>query len=339
MYDDDLEKTRALNELNELKEETVELPPSTDTAEFNLEDKEALFNNLTREEQVIKVDENKEEKPKKKESLIDKFKKLPKKNKIIIISICVVVLLLIIGLIIFLVTSKKHDGKDELPSVVLAKDNYRYENGVLTILDDNDNTIGTYACENKDENKCYVAYTNNDEDTFNVAKNVYEDGSVVKVRSQAIANRYIFIYDNETKESNKIKLYDMLNNKVMEEYLGVKQYDVETKNIAVLKNTNNKYGIVKFDETSDTNMIDFVYDYIGIMKKSKDNLIIVKNDKGYYLADYTNNLKTKVFNGEIIDYNDNYVVVKNNKYTVYNYTGEEFNKNYDYIRLLTDEYV
>ena len=68
--------------------------------------------------------------------------KLPKKNKIIIISICVVILLLIIGLVIFLVTNKKHDGKDELPSVVLAKDNYRYENGVLTILDDNDNTIG-----------------------------------------------------------------------------------------------------------------------------------------------------------------------------------------------------
>ncbi len=339
MYDDDLEKTRALNELNELKGETVELPPSTDTVEFNLEDKEALFHNLSREEKVIKEDENKEEKPKKKESLIDKFKKLPKKNKIIIISICVVILLLIIGLVIFLVTNKKHDGKDELPSVVLAKDNYRYENGVLTILDDNEKTIGTYACENKDENKCYVAYTNNDEDTFNVAKNVYEDGSVVKVRSQAIANRYIFIYDNETKESNKIKLYDMLNNKVMEEYLGVKQYDVETKNIAVLKNTNNKYGIVKFDETSATNMIDFVYDYIGIMKKSKDNLIIVKNDKGYYLADYTNNLKTKVFNGEIIDYNDNYVVIKtaNSKYTVFNYTGEEFNKDYDYITLINDD--
>ena len=339
MYDDDLEKTRALNELNELKEETVELPPSTDTAEFNLEDKEALFNNLTREEQVIKEDENKEEKPKKKESLIDKFKKLPKKNKIIIISICVVVLLLIIGLVIFLVTNKKHETKDELPSVVLAKDNYRYEDGVLTILDDSENTIGTYACENKDENKCYVAYTNNDEDTFNVAKNVYEDGSVVKVRSQAIANRYIFIYDNENTESNKIKLYDMLNNKVMDEYLGVKQYDVETKNIAVLKNTNNKYGIVKFDETSATNMIDFVYDYIGIMKKSKDNLIIVKNDKGYYLADYANNLKTKVFNGEIIDYNDNYVVIKtaNSKYTVFNYTGEEFNKDYDYITLINDD--
>jgi hypothetical protein len=86
-------------------------------------------------------------------------------------------------------------------------------------------------------------------------------------------------------------------------------------------------------------MIDFVYDYIGIMKKSKDNLIIVKNDKGYYLADYTNNLKTKVFNGEIIDYNDNYVVIKtaNSKYTVFNYTGEEFNKDYDYITLINDD--
>ena len=340
MYDDDLEKTRALNELNELnKEEKVELPPSTDTAEFNLEDKEALFNNLTREEQIIKEDDNKEEKPKKKESLIDKFKKLPKKNKIIIISICVVVLLLLIGLIIFLVTNKKEGKKDELPSVVLAKDNYKYSDGILTIYNEKEEVLGTYNCDNKDENKCYVAYVNNDEDTFDVIKNVYEDGSTVKVRSQAIANRYIFIYDNESSESTKIKLYDMLNNKVMDEYLGVKQYDVETKNIAVLKNTDNKYGIVKFDESSATNMIDFVYDYIGIKDKEKDNLIIVKNDKGYYLADYTNNLKTKVFNGEIIDYNDNYVIIKtaNSKYTVFNYTGEEFNKDYDYITLINDD--
>ena len=352
MWDDDLEKTRALNELNELNteksnnvnnEETID--KEVDETEFGIEEKEALFNDLTREEQVItdeqKEDKEEEKSKKKKESIIDKFKKLPKKNKIIIISGIILIILLIVGLIIFLVTSKKkEDKKEELPSVVLAKDNYKYQNGILTILDDNDNTIGTYECNNKDENKCYVAYVSNDEDTFNVAKNVYEDGSVVKQRSQSILNRYVFIYDN-SGDSNNIKLYDMLNNKVLSEYLSVKQYDVETKNLAVLKNTDNKYGIIKFDEESQATIMDFVYDYIGIINKEKDNLIVVKNSKGYYLADYSNNLKTRAFSGEIVDYNDNYVVVKqsNSKYIVYNFTGEEFNKDYDYISLINDNYV
>ena len=341
MYDNDLEKTRALNELNELnKVKTKEEPVSTDTTEFNLEDKETLFNDLTREEQIVKLDNEKTEEIKK-ESIIDKFKKLPKKNKVIIIAGIIAIILLIIGLVVFLFSGNKQTKKDELPTVVLAKDNYKYSDGILTIYNEHEEVIGTYKCENKDENKCYVAYTNNDEDTFNVIKNVYEDGSTVKVRSQAIANRYIFIFDNESSESNKIKLYDMLNNKVIDEYLGVKQYDVETKNIAVLKNTENKYGIIKFDESSNTNMIDFVYDYIGIMDKEKDNVIVVKNSKGYYLADYTNNLKTRAFNGEIVDYNDNYVIVKqpNSKYTVYNYTGDEFNKDYDYISIINDDLV
>ena len=350
MYDDDLEKTRALNELNVLNtndnKKKVEFDENADTTEFNIEEKEALFNDLTREEQVINEEDSKEEKEdkdkKKKESLIDKFKKLPKKNKIIIIVGIVVILLLIIGLIIFLVTNKKssHQG-DELPSVVLAKDNYKYQDGILTILDDKDTTLGTYACDNKDENKCYVAYLNNNEDNFNVVKNVYEDGSEVKERSQAILNRYIFIFDNDSTESNKIKLYDMLNNKVLGEYIGLKQYNVETKNLAVLKNSDNKYGIIKFDESSQTNMIDFVYDYIGIIDKAKDNLIVVKNNKGYYLADYTNNLKTKAFAGEIIDYNDEYVIAKNSndKYSVFDYNGEETNKDYDYISIINDDYL
>ena len=343
MYDDDLEKTRALNELNVLNTNNKENEEvSKDTNEFEMEEKEALFNDLTREEQVITEEDSKEEKAekKKKPSLIDKFKKLPKKNKVIIIVSAVIILLLIVGLIIFLVSNKKSTHQDELPSVVLAKDNYKYQDGILTILDDKDTTLGTYACENKDENKCYVAFKDNNEDNFNTTKNVHEDGSVVKERSQAILNRYIFIYDNDNTDSNKIKLYDMLNNKVLDEYLSVKQYDVETKNLAVLKNKDNKYGIIKFDESSQTNMIDFVYDYIGIIDKEKDNLIVVKNNKGYYLVDYTNNLKTKAFN-EIIDYNDNYVIAKNSndKYSVYDYTGEEFNKDYDYISLINDEYL
>lgn len=52
---------------------------------------------------------------------------------------------------------KKVDDNKEKP-VIDEKDNYIYNNGTLKFLDKDDKTIGDYECENKDENKCYVAY-------------------------------------------------------------------------------------------------------------------------------------------------------------------------------------
>ena len=87
MDNDDLEKTRALNDLTELVKQSndnefIDLPD--DINEKN-ESKEELFNDLTNndsnKDEDNKENNNDEGKDNKKESLIDKFKKLPKKNK------------------------------------------------------------------------------------------------------------------------------------------------------------------------------------------------------------------------------------------------------------------
>lgn len=346
MDNEDLEKTRALNDLTELvkqssSDEVIDLP---DDINENNESKEELFNDLTTsEEENNKEENNNEDKDdkKKKESLIDKFKKLPKKKKIIIISVsCAVLLLIIILLIIILIPKKQEEKPSTVEEIVFAKDNYKYKNGVLTFVDEDDNSLGSYDCQNKDEKLCYVAYLDNDEDQFDVAINKYEDDTSIKLRSQIYHNRFVFVFDNSNEDSKKVILYDMLNNETLGEYFGLKAYGVENKNAVVLKNENDKYGLFEINDDKLSTLIDFSYDYMGLINKEKDDLVVIKDNKGYALIDYSNKVKTKYFTGNIVDYNDEYIVEKHNdKYNVYNYTGEEFNKNYDYIRLISDDYV
>ena len=343
MDNEDLEKTRALNELNVLfddnnvSDEEIDIPDDINKEE----NKEELFKDLTSNED----DNNKKDDKKKKKKLDIKkmWNKLSKKQKIITIVVSSIILILIITLIIVLVTKKKEEVVNDDPKndVVLESDNYVYQNGSITMIDKNGNSLGTYECENKNENKCYVAYLLNTEDPFETPINKYSNDEIIKPRSNFYFNRYVFIYDNDSENDSKIKLYDMNDNKVLNEYYGVKSYDVENKNVIVLKDEKDNYGLFEFSSSGLNTLIDFKYQFMGMISKDKDDKIVIKDSRGYYLADYSGNVKTKAFNGEIIDYNDTYVLVKNNsnKYTVYNYTGEEFNKNYDYIRLLSNDYV
>ena len=348
MNDEELEKTRALNELSELinenqsnvnysesDQELINIPDDINGEE----NKEELFNDLTNNESEDKKDKKNKKFSFKK--IKEWWSKLTKKQKIIFVSISVLILILIVTLIVILVTKKKDtDNTIKTPDVVLEADNYVYQNGSLTMLDRNGNALGTYECENKSENKCYVAYLSTSEDEFETPINKYSNDEIIKSRSIIYFDRYVFIYDNASENDEKIKLYDMQDNKVLSEYYGIKSYNVENSNVVVLKDEKDTYGLFEFSSDGIKPIIDFKYLYMGLIDKEKDNLIVVKDSKGYYLIDYSDKAKTKVFANPIIDYNDNYIVVKDgNSYSVYNYTQELFNKNYDYIRLLSNDYV
>lgn len=341
MNEEDLEKTRALNELSDLVNEKMN---ETDDQIINIPDdinsevnKEELFNDLTTNE-----DNNNQKKKKfSLKSIKQWWSKLSKKQKIIFISIAILILILIVTLIVILVTKKDNNNNEtKTQDIILESDNYVYQNGVLTMLDKNGNAIGTYECKNKDEKKCYVAYLSNDEDEFDTPINKNSNDEVIKSRSLIYYDRYVFIFDNENENDLKISLYDMQDNKVLNEYYGVKSYNVENSNAVVLKDEKDTYGLFEFTSNGINPIIDFKYQYMGLIDKEKDDLVVVKDTKGYYLVDYTDKIKTKVFANPIIDYNENYIVIKDgNNYSVYNYTQELFNKNYDYIRLISNDYV
>ena len=349
MNEEDLEKTRALNELTEIINQqnnvSNNMGDTKDASEIiNIpddingeENKEELFNDLT--------NNNPEDNKKKKQSIIVKFKdwwsKLSKKQKIIFISIAVLVLILIITLVIILVTRKPKDqGGENLPDVVLEADNYVYQNGVLTLLDKNGNSIGTYDCENKDEKKCYVAFVSNYEDDFDTQINKNNNDELIKARSSIYFDRYVFIYDNASEEDEKLKLYDMQDNKSIGDYYGIKSYGVENANAVVLKDEKDTYGLFEFTNDGLNPLIDFKYQYMGLIDKEKDTLVVVKDNQGYYLVDYSDKAQSKVFTKAIYNYNDDYVILKNdNKYSVCDYKNKELIKDYDYIRFITGDYI
>ncbi|MBR1416840.1 MAG: hypothetical protein IJ572_03385 [Bacilli bacterium] len=350
MDKDELEKTRALNELAQLikesEEKEINIPDDINDIDGRetKDNKEELYNDLTTDEEVKeKSSKDKNNKKQDKKSIKERWNNLSKNKKIMVIVLSILIVVLLIVLLVVLLSPKKGEDKKTVikEDIILVKDNYEYKNGFLTIFDSKENSLGTYECKNKDENLCYVAYLDNNEDPFAVAINKYSDEEIIKSRSSVYQDRFVFIYDNENASSKTIKLYDMLNNKVLGEYSGIKAYSVENKNAVVLKDSSNKYGLFEFNDTKLQLLIDFKYDFMGLIDKDKDDLVIVKDSKGSYLVDYSDTIKTKVYTSDIMDYNDQYVVVKNssNKYTVYDYSGEEYNKNYDYIRLINKDYV
>src|SRR5574344_1084160 len=339
---EDLEHTRALNDLSDLIKKEEEKPIndsigelSENTQIFNEETSEELYNSLITEE-TPKVDEsdfnNKDNK--KKKGFKEIWHNLGRKKQIIIICSIIVILLLII-LTVIIILNKKNDNISAKDEVIVVKDNYIYNDGTLQMIDENNNPVGTYECHNKDANLCYVAYLNNDEDQFEIPINQYEDGSLIKERSAIYLNKYVFIVDQSSNTSNIIYLYDMEKNEILGEYLGIKSYAIDKNNYIILKNKENNYGLIELTNTGINNIIDFKYEYMGLIDKEKDDLIVAKTSKGSYLIDYTDKSKTKLLNGDIIDYNDENVIVKNNnKYSIYDYSGQEYLANYDYIRFI-----
>lgn len=338
-YENDLEKTKSLNDLTDLiaKETEDYLPEDNNSLEDDILNnmgptKEELYNNLTTEVPNI-IEDTKT----KKITLKEKWHNLTKQQKIILIVSLLVIFLfsIIITTIVLINDSKqKEPVPDATPEVIVIDNgNYRYENGTLKFLNDNKTEIGSYECTNEDENLCYVAYLSNNEDNFDTIKNIYEDGSEVKIRSQIYNNRYVFLVDGEEET---VKLYDILEQKSINEYTLLKTFD--DSNQVIVKDKNNKYGLLEITSNEIKTIIEPSYEYMGIIPNK--NKIIVKTTKASYLIDKNNKYLTKQLKGDIIDYNDTYVLVKNNNtYEVVDYNNQSLITNEGYIKLINEDYV
>ena len=148
-------------------------------------------------------------KNKKENKLVCAWKQMPKKKKIILIVILSLIIILVVGLILFFALHKEQTG----PSVILQEDNYRYENGKLVFLNKDKNEIGTYECEHKDENLCYVAYYK-DEDNLDIDVYKNEDDSSYLKRSLIYKDNFVFITDTSDNKNTNVKLYNIKTNSV-----------------------------------------------------------------------------------------------------------------------------
>lgn len=300
-YDD---STNVIVEINKNVEDTL-----YDEDKVSVEDDEMV---------VTKENKKKPNKNRKKFS----FKNLTKKQKIIfIVSICLIVLVIAFILIYFLVIKKdKKDLDNKETPVIVEKDNYIYNNGTLKFLDKDDKTIGEYDCENKDENKCFVAYLTNENNT-DLPIYLDEKESPLQRRSQIYNNKYVFVQDGET-----INLYNIVDKKKEGSYKTIKVGSTK-ENIVAYTDEKDKYGVISINDKVNE-LVKAKYDYIDIY--NSDDTFIVKDGSSYYLIKNDNKI-SKDFSNEIISFNDKFIVSDNN---LYDLNGNKvINKEYEYIIL------
>lgn len=279
---------------------------------------------------------------KEKVKLIDKIKNkwhsLSKKQKIACMIIALIILItIIVGIVSLLTKEKKVEEQEEQPPVETAPvitDNFYYKDGNLYFLDEQENEIGSYTCENKKEELCYVAI-NNSRDAFDVAKLETTSGEEKVTRIPIYDNQYVFIVDKENKTDKTIKLYSIKDNKVEETYNDVKAYE---DNYVIVSNNEDKYSLLKI-ENSITEMIKPNYTYLGKIEKEEN--LIAKNNKGYVIINKDNKVLSATYDNieEIKYYNDKLIVAKEKgNYNVYDYKKNVIAEGYDFATII-EEYA
>ena len=193
----------------------------------------------------------------------------------------------------------------------------------LKFLDKDDKTIGDYECENKDENKCYVAYLTSENKT-DLPVYLDEKESPLQRRSQIYNNKYVFVQDGDI-----INLYNMIDKKKESSYKTIKVGSTK-EGIVAFTDEKDKYGVLSIsDEIKE--LAKAKYDYIDIY--NSDNTFIAKEGSSYYLIKDDNKI-SKDFSNEISAFNDKFLVSDN---VLYDLNGNKvINKEYDTILLDKD---
>ena len=244
------------------------------------------------------------------------WNKMSKKSKIITIIVLLLIILLIVGLCIYFLVIKKEDKKPDpvVENIVLEKDNYIYKNGILTFLDDEEKSIGTYECKSKDVEKCYIAKLAN-EDEFDIPLYINKKGHAIEKNSTIYNDNYVFVYDD-----SKINLYNIEEKKIEKELQLIKTGNIE-EYFVVAKDMDDKYGIISFEDDMET-IIDFNYEYLGI---ADDNRVFVaKEDNKFYLLDSDEKRISNFFSKQIKSFDNNYVALaSDSEYFLYDYAGNK----------------
>lgn len=299
--------------------------------EINKDVEDTLFDEdrvVTTNEDEIKISKPKKQKNKKKKF---SFKDLTKKQKIIFIVIISLIVILIIFALVYIFIIKpnrnKNNDNDNVTPIVIEKDNYIYSNGILKFIDKDDKELGEYDCQNKEEDKCYVAYLSLENQT-DLPKYVNQNEKEIERTSQIYSNNYVFVQDGQD-----IYLYDISKKEKINTFELIKTGDT-TQNYVAVKDTNGKYGLLLIDGDV-KKILDTKYDYVEIYN-SNDSFIISEDNK-FYIIDKEGKKISSAIAGTIKSFNSKYILSYNTSYQIYDYSAVKVSPDsYDYAELADD---
>lgn len=321
--------------------ENQERTLSEEAAEEALAEKNiALAESYLQEE---KAQQNSEQPPEKKkliDKIKDKWSNLEKKQKIMVIVIALLLLVLLVLLIVFICKPKDVEDekvnnipeeKEEAPTIV---DNFYYKEGNLYFINDSEEEIGSYECENKDANLCYVAF-NDERDGFDVPKLEDTTGKEKIQRMPIFEDKYVFIVDNKDEKDSTLKLYAIKDEKVTNSYKTAKAYD---DNYVIVSDSNNKHGLIEF-KAGINELIKPEYESLRMINNSEN--LVAKNKKNTIIINRKNKVLSSTFDTsfDIRNYNENFVVAYvGGTYNLYDYKANLLASGYDYIAI-SDKYA
>jgi hypothetical protein len=278
--------------------------------------------NSGEEETLTPEDDNIEtlDEPKPKKEFF--WHKLTKKQKIIIIAIIAVVL---IGIIVFvLVKGKKKEPVK--PSVIIQEENYRYEDGKLIFLDQSKKEIGSYECTKRNQDECYVAYYNIEED-LDVDRYLTEEEKPFLKRSKIYDSNFVFVIDG----SEVVNLYNINTKSIDGKYDSIKEY----KDNYIIVNKDDKYSVLEFKEGKANTVLSEDYSFIGYL--GVDDSLIVKDKNGYGIIDVDKTIRVGRITDAIKFYGKKYIVT--DKYKLLDFSGKSIETPAADFITLKDNYV
>lgn len=178
---------------------------------------------------------------------------------------------------------------------------------VLIFKSINGETLGKYKCITDNCSFASVSIANNETKTLGI-----------------INDTYAFINDDS------LFIYNFINSEKIMELTSIVSYS-DVSNYLISINKDNKYGVLSVNDMK--YIIDSKYNSISTKNIDNLNPIFYINDNNeYYLMDVNNTILTNKYNSEIVNYNDSYLIIKNNDmFDVVDYNNNLLNTN-DYFK-------
>ena len=235
-----------------------------------------------------------------------------KDKKTLITIIVLLVIFLPIGLFgtIKSFSTTKSDVKDDNPNK-----EFKYNNKLYFYY--NDKLLSTYECST-----CTLASSSIDD--INYHTNYYKSDDK---ELASVLNEYYGLF----KENDNIILYNLVNNKKIDSYKSIKNYNIEaTSKFAITEKSSGK-GVIFFDLSNSP--IPNVYEYITLPSHIIDNKLdtskfIVKKDNMWSVISANKKVDVAPLIDEIVDFNDSYYITfANNTYHIYDRNNIEYLEN------------
>lgn len=235
-----------------------------------------------------------------------------KDKKTLITIIVLLVIFLPIGLFgtIKSFSTTKSDVKDDNPNK-----EFKYNNKLYFYY--NDKLLSTYECST-----CTLATSSIDDKNYHTNYYKSDDKELASV-----LNEYYGLF----KENDNIILYNLVNNKKIDSYKSIKNYNIEaTSKFAITEKSSGK-GVIFFDLSNSP--IPNVYEYITVPSHIIDNKLdtskfIVKKDNMWSVISANKKVDVAPVLDEIVDFNDNYYITyANDTYHVYDRNNIEYLEN------------